>query len=127
MRRKRGALTNPASFLKRKRERRIGRKRCFRQGIIDFLGSALRLVGGYEIPAEVHFCLVREYEIPAEMYFRLAGQKRGFCESVPLSKKSGFKLKLHLSKTLLIPHQKFLGFLSPFFKKDLNGVWGNAP
>ncbi len=41
----RGAAPNPASFLKRKRKRRISRKRRFRRGIIDFLGSALLLDG----------------------------------------------------------------------------------
>ena len=109
----RGAAPHPASFLKRKRERRISRKRRFRRGNYRFLGKCasawrknMRFSGNT---------------------FPLGKENKSFCGSAPLGKKSGFKIKLHLSKTLLIPHQKFLGFLSPFFKMGLNGGWGNAP
>ena len=53
----RGAAPNPASFLKRKRERRISRKLCFRQGDYRFCESAL-LLGRriWDFP-EIHFRL----------------------------------------------------------------------
>ena len=45
----RGAAPNPASFLKRKRERRIAENVVFGRGIIDFCGNTLLHGGEYEI------------------------------------------------------------------------------
>ena len=54
----RGAAPNPASFLKRKRERRIAENVVFGRGIIDFCGNMLLL----------------------------GGKNKRFCENVPFDK-----------------------------------------
>ena len=116
----RGAAPNPASFLKRKRERRKSRKRCFRRGIIDFWGSTFPL--GERIWDSCGSALP------------LGRENKKLCKSMPLGKKSGFKLKLHLSKTLHIPEKngvflllKVFGIFKPFFQKGLKWGMGQRP
>ena len=82
----RGAAPNPASFLKRKRERRIAENVVFGGGIMDF--------------AEIRFCLAGEYEIFRKYIsacrgirdfsgntFPLGKKNKSFCGSAPLDRR----------------------------------------
>ena len=68
----RGSAPNPASFLKRKSERRISRKRCFRQG-------------GLWIFAGIRFCMVENMRFSGNT-FPLGKENKSFCESTPLDR-----------------------------------------
>ena len=68
------------------------------------------------------------------MHFRLARKIRVFFGSAPLDRREDFKLKLHLSKTLLIPEKngvfllsKVFGIFKPFFQKGLKWGMGQRP
>ena len=75
----RGAAPNPASFLKRKRERRIAENVVFGGGIMDFAEIRFCLAGEYEIFRK-YISACREIRDFPEIHFRLAREIRVFAE-----------------------------------------------